>query len=504
MIQESPAWKNLMAHQQTMAKTNLQELFEDDKNRKKNYRLEAAGLELDFSRTHLTQETLSLLLTLANDSELSSQINALFSGETVNRTENRPALHTVLRNFNQQINDTLQETRAQVSAVLNQMQNFCDAVLSGKWCSYTGKQFTDIVHIGIGGSVLGPKLVIEALAPYKIANLHCHFVANLDPAAIFEILSSLNAETTLFIIASKSFTTEETVCNAEIAKAWLTEKLDEKAFAKHFVAITAYPDRAQAWNLPEQTIFPFWDWVGGRYSLWSAIGLSIALTIGMESFQQLLEGAAAMDAHFCNTSFEKNMPVLFALIGIWYRNFFNTTSHAIIPYSHSLRSLPEYLQQLEMESNGKSVSLRDKKVLYATAPLIWGGAGTTSQHAFHQWLHQGTDLTPADFIVAKHGYYDEAQHKRLYANCLAQMEVLMHGQHDVAPYQQLPGNRPSLLISMDKLTPYRLGSLLALYEHKVFVQGVIWQINSFDQWGVEAGKKMANAIWRGMDGSLTK
>jgi len=483
MIQQTLEWKNLFAHQNEWKNTKLADLFTENPARNKQYQLYAANLTLNFSRTHITDKTLNLLQDLAKKADLAHYIQAMFAGENINITENRPVLHTLLRATNSI--EKLKNWQQEIAQVLQQMQNFCE---------HEAKKFSDVVHIGIGGSALGPELVTQALAPYQTNKINCHFVANIDPANLHEILKKLNPETTLFILASKSFSTEETLCNAKMAKAWLLKKISENEMASHFIAVTANPEKAKAWGILEKNIFKFWDWVGGRYSLWSAIGLPIALNIGMENFKKLLAGANLMDEHFQTADCENNLPVIFALIGLWYRNFFATTTQAIIPYSYSLRSLPLYLQQLEMESNGKHVTLQNDLVNYKTVPIIWGSEGTNSQHSYHQWLHQGTDLTPVDFILAKESHYDMNQHKILYANCLAQAEVLCYGQTMSEPYRCLPGNRPSVLIEMEKLTPETLGALLALYEHKVFVQGIIWQINSFDQWGVEAGKLMAKKI----------
>ncbi len=486
MIDLSNEWKNLERHHDALAKKTLMALFSEDSEREKHFQLEAASITLNFSKNHVSQETLSLLNDLAKHAQLASHINALFSGHPVNTTENRPALHTLLRS-KQAPHPDLQSRWNEVQTVLKKMRSWCDEIQKKNY-------FTDVVHIGIGGSALGPNVVYEALQPYKKEGLNCYFVSNMDPADLYDVLSKITIQKTLFIFASKSFTTEEMLCNAEIVKKRLFELGGEEAIKNQCIAITASSQAAKDFGVDENNIFPFWEWVGGRFSLWSAISLAIALCMGMPCFEELLAGAHAMDEHFHHTPFEKNLPVTLALLGIWYRNFWHTQSHAIIPYSHLLRSLPLYLQQLDMESNGKYITKMDSPVSYATGSLIWGAAGSNSQHSFHQWFHQGTDFLPIDFIIAKESHYDQTMHKQLYANCTAQMEVLMRGQVSKTPYCELPGNRPSTLITFEKLTPFNLGALLALYEHKVFVQGIIWNINSFDQWGVEAGKKLAKQL----------
>ena len=516
-----PAWRALRMHAETLRSLHLRELFEQDERRAERFSGETGGLFLDYSKNRIQLETRSLLVQLAQQSGLEQRRQAMFSGERINNTENRPVLHVALRNrSNTPILVDGRDVMPGVNAVLAQMRSFSGALRSGEWRGYTGKAITDVVNIGIGGSDLGGHMVCTALAPFADGPA-THFVSNVDDADIAQALATVNPETTLFIIASKTFTTRETMVNAHTARDWLVAAAgDDGAVEKHFVAVSTSAEKVQAFGIDTDNMFEFWDWVGGRYSLWSAIGLPIALALGMDRFEQLLDGAHAMDQHFLHTPMEQNLPVILGLIGIWYRNFFGYASHAILPYANDLRLLPMFLQQLDMESNGKRVTRAGEPVDYPTGPVIWGAQGTNGQHAFFQLLHQGMEDISGDFIVAKNSAFDLGEHHRiLVANCLAQTEALMRGQTEeearaalkaegrseadidrLAPHKVFPGNKPSNTIVLDELAPKNLGALIALYEHKVFVQGVIWQINSFDQWGVELGKQLAGVIERELTG----
>ncbi len=509
-----PAWQALSDHRQVAASFSLRELFAHDPARFDKFSLNHEGLLLDYSKHLVTGDTLRLLTDLAHQRQLPDWIAHLFGGEKINITENRAALHTALRAEHQVVLDG-QNIAADVAQTLDSMGRFCETVRSGRLKGFSGRAFTDIVSIGIGGSSLGPALAVEALAPYAASQFRVHFVSNVDAAHLAATLAPLNPETTLFIVASKTFTTLETLANAHSARDWLLAKAGNAgATARHFVAVTANTSAAREFGIAPESVFGFWDWVGGRYSLWSAIGLPVALAIGMERFRELLAGARGMDEHFRSAPLEANMPVILGLLGVWYINFFGTTSHAVLPYDQTLRLLPAYLQQLEMESNGKRVARDGSALDYATAPVIWGAAGTDGQHSFFQLLHQGTQLITADFIGCCETHYPlNEHHTMLLANCFAQSEALMRGLTageaeammreqglpenricDLLPHRVFPGNRPSTTILLKKLEPRTLGALIALYEHKVFVQSVIWDINAFDQWGVELGKQFANRI----------
>lgn len=508
---DSTVWAQLARQQQSLQQTNLIELFKQDPGRFDAMHARGAGLLLDYSRNLVTTETIELLVKAAESAGLQEKIKSLFAGEHVNTTEDRPALHTALRDGPGQ-----SKYSTEINAVFQRIADLVGQIHSGTWQGSTGKPLTDIVNIGIGGSHLGPMLATEALAGFHTGKVVCHFVSNIDSTDLHSALSRLNPETTLFIIASKSFTTLETLQNARTARAWLTDGLNNKIdVSRHFIAVTAKPDSAEQFGIAKNNILPMWDWVGGRYSLWSAIGLPIALSVGMENFNRLREGAAEMDQHFINTSLQQNLPVLLALIGVWHINYWHTSSQAVLPYLHRLRSFPQFLQQLEMESNGKSVRLDGTAVDYSTNAVIWGSEGTNGQHSFHQLLHQGTQVIPIDFILALNPEkIDDPHHAYLVANCLAQANVLMTGRSQeearaalvasgrsdqdadkLAAHQHMPGNRPSNMIILEHLTPETLGALIALYEHKVFVQSVIWDINAFDQWGVESGKVISNRIY---------
>jgi glucose-6-phosphate isomerase len=498
LLTQMPAWQALASHRDALSRISIRALFARDPERAAKFSHEAAGLFVDYSKNLIDEHTIASLIALAREAGVGAYRDAMFSGERINRTENRSVLHVALRDRSGQprIVDGV-DVAQQVAAVLARMRSFCDAVRAGVWRGHTGREITDIVNIGIGGSDLGPKMVCEALKPYAHERLSMHFVSNVDGADIAEALKRLNPQTTLFIVSSKTFTTRETLANARSARAWLLASgAPEAAIAKHFVAVSTSADAVAQFGIDTANMFEFWDWVGGRYSLWSAIGLPIAVQIGMDAFESLLDGAHAMDRHFAQTPLDSNLPVLLAMIGIWHQNFLGATSQLIAPYNHYLHRLPAYLQQLDMESNGKSVTLDGKRVDHATGSVIWGEPGTNGQHAFFQLLHQGRALIPADFILVMRPHHTlDAHHDILVANCFAQTEALMNGSRATdEPHRNFEGNRPTNTICLDTLDPASLGALIALYEHKVFVQGVVWGINSFDQWGVELGKKLAVAI----------
>ena len=475
------AWQALAQNQEEIAKLKLVDMFNADPNRAEKFTLMQQDLLFDFSKQQVTSETVQLLCNLAQQRNLQQAIHDLFNGALVNKTEQRPALHAELRNPNTK--------KAEINIVLEQMQQFVNSV------QYS--EYTDVIVLGIGGSDLGPRLVCEALEPYKVTNLRLHFVANVDGDTLIPLLGGLNQATTICIINSKTFTTIETLANANIVKAWL----GEHAFANIW-AVSANIAAAIDFGVNEEHIFAFWDWVGGRYSVWSAVGLPIALYIGMANFRRFLAGAHAMDQHFYTTEFSKNIPVMMALIGIWNINFKNYNTLAIKPYADSLQLLPAYLQQLEMESNGKSVNNFGEVVTYQTAPVIWGGVGCNGQHAYMQMLHQGTQVVPVDFIVARKSVHgSEKLQQLLIASCLGQSRALMTGFASQESFKICPGNRPSTTIMFDSCTPEIVGKLIAMYEHKVFVQGVIWQIQSFDQWGVQLGKDLIKDVLKLLDGS---
>ena len=500
-------------------------MFLEDPSRFERFSVKWGELMLDYSKNRITPRTIDLLLDLAITAGVEEKRGEMFDGLPINYTENRSVLHTALRRppgYTLELDGL--DLSSEIADVLQQMKGCCESVISGSWKGYTGKRMTDIVNIGIGGSDLGPYMVTEALRPFAHGKLQVHFVSNIDGTHISETLKKLDPETTIFIIASKTFTTQETLTNALTARDWfLGHAGEESHVAKHFVAVSTNRAKVVEFGIDEANMFRFWDWVGGRYSLWSSIGLSIALFLGFERFQELLDGAYAMDEHFLNEPLERNIPVLLALLGVWYNNFFNVSSHAVIPYDQYLHRFPAYLQQLDMESNGKRVDRIGNTVEHATGPVIWGEPGTNSQHAFFQLLHQGTSFIPADFIVPLKTRNPVGEHHDiLLANCFAQTEALMKGkdQHEVRdeltaagcdasqinmllPHKVFPGNRPTNTILLDELSPFNLGSLIAMYEHKVFVQGIIWQVNSFDQWGVELGKQLAKAIFPEIQGSET-
>ena len=510
------AWKALSAHAAQMKSVHMKELFAKDKDRFQKYSHRFNDLLIDFSKNIVTDETVQTLVSLAKECGLQQAITALFEGELINQTEHRSVLHVALRNFSgRSIYSEGKDVMPEVKAVLAQMKDFCTRVHDGEWRGYTGKKIRYIVNIGIGGSDLGPFMVTEALKPYWIEGMQVYFVSNIDGTHIAETLKKVNPEETLFLIASKTFTTQETMTNAHTARQWfLAAASDEAHIAKHFVALSTNEKEVVKFGIDKANMFQFWDWVGGRYSLWSAIGLSIALVIGYGDFEELLKGAHAVDEHFRNTEFEKNIPVLMALISLWYVNFFDAQTEAILPYDQYMHRFPAYFQQGNMESNGKSVDRNGEIVDYKTGPIIWGEPGTNGQHAFYQLIHQGTQLIPCDFIAPAQSHNPIGDHhQKLLSNFFAQTEALMNGKTEevveqelqksgknaeeiarLAPFKIFTGNRPTNSILVKKITPFSLGELIALYEHKIFVQGVIWNIYSFDQWGVELGKQLANNI----------
>jgi len=498
-LTEIPAWHALQSHRATMVHANIAKLFEADAQRFQHFSLRLDGLLLDYSKNLVNRDTMHLLAELARARGLGERLRMLFSGGKINVTENRAVLHTALRGEQPVLVDGV-DVMPQVRATLDRMQAFSDGVRAGRIGGHGGRRYTDVINIGIGGSHLGPMLATRALVPYAAAGPRVHFVSNIDMAALQRTLAPLDPATTLVIVVSKTFTTSETLANARSVRDWLTRVVGTGS-ARQFVAVTANTQRAAEFGVAEESIFPFWDWVGGRYSLWSAVGLSVALAVGMDGFRDMLRGAHEMDEHFRNSAFEKSMPVVLALLGVWYNNFFGAASQAILPYDESLALLPAFLQQLDMESCGKSVCADGSAVDGDTGMIIWGAAGTDAQHSFFQLLHQGTRLVPADFIAACQPHHTvEEHHAILMANFFAQTAALMNGAPFADnPHDRFPGNRPSNSILIDRLTPHSLGKLLALYEHKVFVQSVIWGINAFDQPGVELGKKLAARILPDLD-----
>ncbi len=520
-----PAWQALRENRRQLTDVSLRALFRDNPQRFNQFSLQLDELLFDFSKNLLTEQTLSLLSELADQTGLRTRIDALFKGDKVNTTEGRAALHTALRNRSKRpvVLDG-QNLMPQIEQVLKQMGDFSDQVRSGAWRGYSGRPITDIVNIGIGGSDLGPLMVTEALKPYASDNLRCHFVSNVDASQLCETLKPLNPETCLFLIASKTFTTQETLTNAYSARHWfLSQAKDEKHIARHFVAISTNPERVVEFGIDPVNMFEFWEWVGGRYSLWSAIGLSIVLAIGKDNFAELLSGAHLVDEHFRTAPWTENIPALMGLIGLWNANFLGAESQAILPYDQYLHRFPAYLQQADMESNGKSITTQGKEVNYTTGPIIWGEPGTNGQHAFYQLIHQGTRLIPCDFLAAANSQNPLGEHQQiLLANFLAQSEALMMGRtaaeaqqementglsaaeiERLLPHRTFPGNRPSNSFLYRRLDPKTLGMLIALYEHKIFVQASIWQINPFDQWGVELGKQLAQKILPLLTGEST-
>lgn len=521
MIHKTPpnkteAWKKLKEHYALMKDLHMMEMFRQDPCRFSTFSLWFEDVLVDYSKNIIDKETLMLLIELAEEAGLKDAIEDMFSGEKINETEGRAVLHTALRNRSDKpVYVDGKDVMPEVNAVLKQMEDFSGKIISGRWKGYTGKAITDIVNIGIGGSDLGPVMVTEALKPYRKPNITPHFVSNIDAAHITETLRKLSPETTLFIIASKTFTTQETMTNADTAKKWFLKSAGDVAhIEKHFVAISTNKEEVIKFGIDPENMFIFWNWVGGRYSLWSSIGLSIACSIGFENFSELLEGAHAMDMHFSETPFDRNIPVILGLLGIWYINFFGAEAEAVLPYDQYMHRFPAYLQQAYMESNGKSIGRDGNEVTYKTGQVIWGEPGTNGQHSFYQLIHQGTRLIPCDFLAPAVSHNPIGEHHNiLLSNFFAQTEALMKGKtkeevvaelkasgksdeeiNKLAPFKVFNGNKPTNSILFKKLTPRTLGSLIAMYEHKIFTQGVIWNIFSFDQWGVELGKQLANKI----------
>lgn len=522
-LAELPAWRKLWHHYEATKLNHMRELFAQDPQRAERYWLEVGGLKLDYSKNRITDETLAGLFELARESGLPEQMQAMFAGEKINNTENRAVLHVALRNrSNTPILVDGEDVMPKVNSVLERMGKFAHAVRCGDWLGYTNQVITDVVNIGIGGSDLGPLMMCSALKNFGHPRLRMHFVSNVDGAQLRDVLEKVHPETTLFIIASKTFTTQETITNANTAREWFLREASEQDIAKHFVAVSTNQKAVAQFGIDTNNMFEFWDWVGGRYSLWSAIGLPIMLYLGEENFIQMLEGAHLMDQHFINTPLEQNMPVILAMVGIWYINYYGGGSHVVAPYDQHLHRLPKFIQQLDMESNGKQVTRDGKAVETETGPIIWGETGINGQHAFFQLLHQGTHITPIDLIasLAKRSNLP-GHHEILLSNVFAQAEAFMRGKtpdevrvelhaqgmaedaiEALVPHKTFSGNRPTNMILLDKVDPFNMGSLIAMYEHKVFVQGVIWGINSFDQWGVELGKQLAKTILAELNGEL--
>ena len=513
---ETNAWRQLKQHHEEMKTGNIKKMFQEDPDRFSKFSAAIDDIVFDYSKNMINEKTFGLLLQLAEECKVKEAIEAMFNGDKINETENRSVLHIALRNFSKDpVYSEGKNVMPLVKKVLRQMKTFCDKVHSGEWRGYTGKKIRYIVNIGIGGSDLGPQMVAEALKPYWIENIQTFFVSNVDGTHIAETLKKVKPERTLFLVASKTFTTQETMTNAHTAREWFLKKAkDEKHIAKHFAALSTNEKEVVKFGIDKKNMFEFWDWVGGRYSLWSAIGLSISLTIGYKNFEQLLKGGHETDKHFRTESFDKNIPLLMALVGLWYTNFFGSQSEAILPYDQYMYRFAAYFQQGNMESNGKSVDRNGEPVAYATGPIIWGEPGTNGQHAFYQLIHQGTLLIPCDFIAPSQSHNPIGDHhQKLLSNFFAQTEALMNGKTDeeaekelekgglgaeeiakLLPFKVFTGNKPTNSILVKKITPFTLGKLIALYEHKIFVQGVIWNIFSFDQWGVELGKQLANKI----------
>jgi len=513
---ETNAWGQLRQHHEEMKTARMRDMFKEDIERFNKYSINTGDIVFDYSKNIINDKTVDLLLQLAEDCKVKDAIEAMFDGDKINETEKRAVLHAALRNFSKEpVYTEGKDVMPLVKKVLRQMRTFCNKVHNGEWRGYTGKRIRYIVNIGIGGSDLGPQMVTEALRPYGVENIQTYFVSNVDGTQIAETLKKLKPERTLFLVASKTFTTQETMTNAHTARQWFLKKAkEEKHIAKHFVALSTNEKEVVKFGIDKKNMFEFWDWVGGRYSLWSAIGLSIALTIGYKNFEQLLKGGHETDKHFRMTTFEKNIPVLMALIGLWYTNFFGSQTEAILPYDQYMHRFAAYFQQGNMESNGKSVNRKGEPVDYATGPVIWGEPGTNGQHAFYQLIHQGMVLIPCDFIAPAQTHNPIGDHHtKLLSNFFAQTEALMNGKTDeeaemelgktglnaeeiteLLPFKVFAGNRPTNSFLIKKITPFTLGRLIALYEHKIFVQGVIWNIFSFDQWGVELGKQLAGNI----------
>ncbi len=521
-VNKTKAWKKLENHYKHFRKLQMKDLFAVDPDRAKKFSVNFDAMYLDYSKNRINDRTMKLLLNLARECDLENKIKAMFKGDKINVTEKRPVLHIALRNrANTPIYVDGKNVMPQINEVLAKMKKFSDAVRFGEFRGQTGKKLTNIVNIGIGGSDLGPVMACEALRKYWAKDINCYFISNIDGTACAEVLNKIDPETTLFIVASKTFTTIETLTNARTCRKWLVDALGEHAVAKHFVALSTNTKEVEKFGINPENMFEFWDFVGGRYSMWSAIGLIIAIAVGFENFERMLEGAYAMDQHFYNTDFEHNIPVILAMLGIWYNNFFGLHRYAVIPYDQYLQYVPMYLQQLDMESNGKFVAMNGEYVKYATGPVLFGGAGTNVQHSFFQLIHQGPEVVPIDFVIPAISHNEVGEHHEiLVANVLAQGEALMRGKtvkeaaaelkkagksreeiNYLKRFKSFEGNRPSNTIVFKKIDPYTLGMLIAMYEHKVFVQGVVWNLDSFDQYGVELGKQMALSILPELQGT---
>jgi len=498
-------WEDLTQHASKIKKLHMRDMFRQDPARFEKFSVELDGLLFDYSRNIIDEKAISILCDIAESCNLTKARTALFSGEKINSTENRAALHTACR---QKTDDPIildgTNVLPEIRETLAKMRKFCEDVHSGKICGSQGDPFTDVVHIGIGGSSLGPQMACEALSKFHSSDIQIHFVTNLDTSNIDSVLETLDAKKTLFLIASKTFTTQETMANTSLAKKWLLSNLpDSEMIKKHFIAITCNYENAQKNGISKENIFKSWDWIGGRYSIWSVFGLPVALFVGMNNFEKMLKGAYAMDQHFLNAKFSENIPVLSAVLGVWYIKYFKAQTHAVLPYNYLLRLLPKYLQQLDMESNGKSVCKDGKKNTEQTAPIIWGDSGIEAQHAFYQLIHQSNHLIPIDFLISVEADGRPDHHRLLVSHCFAQTQALTQGTGPTGSseptYKQLEGNKPSNTFFFQTLDPYHLGLILALYEHKIFTQGVIWDVNSFDQWGVELGKELVAGIEAELD-----
>ena len=523
-VNKTKAWKKLESHYKHFRKVEMKDLFACDADRAKKFSVNLEAMYVDYSKNRINDRTMKLLLNLARECDLENKIKAMFKGDKINVTERRPVLHIALRNrANTPIYVDGKNVMPQINEVLAKMKKFSDAVRFGEFKGQTGKKLTNIVNIGIGGSDLGPVMACEALRKYWAKDINCYFISNIDGTACAEVLNKVDPETTLFIVASKTFTTIETLTNARTCRKWLVDALGEHAGAKHFVALSTTTKEVEKFGMNPENMYEFWDFVGGRYSMWSAIGLIIAIAVGFENFERMLEGAYAMDQHFYNTDFEHNIPVILGMLGIWYNNFFGLHRYAVIPYDQYLQYVPMYLQQLDMESNGKFVAMNGEYVKYATGPVLFGGAGTNVQHSFFQLIHQGTEIVPMDFVIPAISHNEIGEHHEiLVANVLAQGEALMRGKtvkeaaaelkkagksreeiNYLKKFKSFEGNRPSNTIVFKKMDPYTLGMLIAMYEHKVFVQGVVWNVDSFDQYGVELGKQMALSILPELQGTAS-
>ena len=523
-VNKTKAWKKLESHYKHFRKVEMKDLFACDADRAKKFSVNLEAMYVDYSKNRINDRTMKLLLNLARECDLENKIKAMFKGDKINVAERRPVLHIALRNrANTPVYVDGKNVMPQINEVLAKMKKFSDAVRFGEFKGQTGKKLTNIVNIGIGGSDLGPVMACEALRKYWAKDINCYFISNIDGTACAEVLNKVDPETTLFIVASKTFTTIETLTNAKTCRKWLVDALGEHAVAKHFVALSTNTKEVEKFGINPKNMFEFWDFVGGRYSMWSAIGLIIAIAVGFENFERMLEGAYAMDQHFYNTDFEHNIPVILGMLGIWYNNFFGLHRYAVIPYDQYLQYVPMYLQQLDMESNGKFVAMNGEYVKYATGPVLFGGAGTNVQHSFFQLIHQGTEIVPMDFVIPAISHNEIGEHHEiLVANVLAQGEALMRGKtvkeaaaelkkagksreeiSYLKKFKSFEGNRPSNTIVFKKMDPYTLGMLIAMYEHKVFVQGVVWNVDSFDQYGVELGKQMALSILPELQGTAS-